>query len=127
MTRREVASSYLELLEKGDMNQVLTLFSENAIIHSPIYGIRKASHFYKELASDTHNSKLELKGIFENEDLKQVAIFFNYQWTLKNAKEINFDVVDILTFSENLKIETLQIIYDTVVSRKAIVELDKKK
>lgn len=123
MARREIAKSYLALLEIGDIERVIALFSPNAIVHSPIYGIKNASLFYKELASDTQNSKLELKGIFEDPLLNQLAIYFNYQWTLTNGKVINFDVVDILDFDENDKIIELRIIYDTAISREAIESL----
>ena len=127
MARKEIAKSYLELLEISEIDRVIALFSTNAIVHSPIYGIKIASLFYKELASDTQNSKLDLKGIFEDSELNQLALYFNYQWTLKNGKKINFDVVDILVFDEHDKIIELRIIYDTVVSRDAIAELKQEK
>ena len=127
MTRRETALSYLACLEVGDVEGVIALFSANGIVHSPIYGMKEASLFYKELASDTQNSKLDLKGIFEDSESNQLAIYFNYQWTLKNGKQINFDVVDILVFDANDKIIDLKIIYDTVVSRNAIAELNLEK
>jgi len=123
MTRKEIAELYINLLQKGDMEGVISLFSNGGIVHSPIYGIKKASDFYKELAADTSDSNLTLNGIFEESDSSRIALYFNFLWTLKNGELVNFDVVDILVFDEEDKITELRIIYDTVISREAVASL----
>ena len=52
-----------------------------------------------------------------------IALHFNYHWTLKNNSQVNFEVVDILEFNDNDKIKVLTIIYDTVRSRELVEEL----
>ncbi|WP_428742432.1 nuclear transport factor 2 family protein [Tenacibaculum sp.] len=122
--KTEIANKYLEFLENGNMEKVINLFDENGIVESPIYGIKKATLFYRELNNDTSNSKLQLKGIFEQNDSNNFAIFFTYKWTLKNNKVVEFDVVDIIELNSENKIKKLKIIYDTVITRKLVKELN---
>ena len=117
MTKTEIAKIYLKLLDKGDINGVLNLFTEHAKVESPIYGIKSAKDFYTQLNQDTNNSQLKLKGVFHDLESGQVAIYFNYIWTMKNGKIAEFDVVDIIEFDDSNKITFLKIIYDTVQSR----------
>jgi len=124
MTKKEVCLQYIELLEKGEMEQLLTLFNTDGIIDSPIYGRKPAADFYRDLTSDTNNSELKLLGIFEEDNSDHVALYFNYQWTLKNNEIVNFDVVDIIEFDTQNKISKLKIIYDTVVARGLVKQLD---
>ena len=123
LTKREIAKSYLDLLAKADITELLGLFDTNATVDSPIYGTKNAKLFYTELFDDTNNSSLYLKGIFEDSDTGDLALFFSYGWTMSNGKHVNFDVVDILRFTQDLKILSLQIIYDTVQSRAMIEDL----
>lgn len=123
ISKRQVAIQYIGFLEKGNISELLKLFAEDAIIDSPIYGIKNATDFYDELSNDTTNSELNLKGVFEDNDSKNIALYFNYRWTMKNDKLISFDVVDIIEFNEENKITKLKIIYDTVKSRRMIDEL----
>jgi predicted transposase YbfD/YdcC len=126
MTTTEIAKQYIEYLEKGDMDQLIKLFSKKGQVTSPIYGTKLASDFYAELKEDTFNSKLKLKGIFEKEASNEIAIHFNYKWILKNKSKVEFDVVDILEFDTNKKINHLQIIYDTLKSRVLVNTLKQK-
>ena len=124
MTKKEIAIHYLELLEKGTIEQLLSLFNEDALVDSPIYGLMPANQFYHDLANDTSNSNLKLLGVFEENDSNQVALYFNYKWTLKNNEIVKFDVVDIIEFNAQNKISKLKIIYDTVVARGLIKQLE---
>ena len=124
MTKKEICTQYIELLEKGEIEQLLSLFNKDGMVDSPIYGKRKAADFYHDLTNDTSNSQLKLLGIFEENESNQVALYFNYQWTLKNNEIVNFDVVDIIEFDAQNKISKLKIIYDTVVARGLVKQLE---
>jgi ketosteroid isomerase-like protein len=67
---------------------------------------------------DTISSELKLKGIFDDADSDRIALYFEYKWTIKSGKIVEFDAVDIIVFDNDNKITTLKIIYDTVISRK---------
>lgn len=82
--------------------------------------IKTAKDFYTALNDDTNDSKLTILRIFEEPNTRRVALYFKYKWTLKNNKEVAFNVVDIIEFDQRLKIKSLEIIYDTVESRNQV-------
>ena len=121
MERKRIAYHYLNYLEEGNMSAIIALFDINGTVNSPIYGIKKASDFYTQLNEDTYSSELEVKGLFEEANTSR---YFSYTWILKNKKRVTFDVVDIIEFTKQGKIKTLNIIYDTVVTRTLIEKLN---
>lgn len=123
MNKKEIAKEYITHLENGYIEQVIALFSQNGIVDSPLYGIKKANDFYLELNNDTANSELSLLGIFEENDSNNLALYFTYKWTLKNNQIVEFDVVDIIEFDSQNKISKLKIIYDSVIARKLVGQL----
>lgn len=123
MTTNDIAKAYLEYLETANTEAVISLFADDGIVESPLYGTQTASDFYKILSDDTANSSLTLQGIFNTEMSKTIALYFTYQWTLKSGKIVTFDVVDIIEFNDDLKIKSLKIIYDTVIARQLQAEL----
>lgn len=124
MSKQEIAKAYIEFLSKGDAASIIRLFAVSGTVHSPIYGLKSAAAFYQDLFKDTSQSELVIKGIFEEADKNQLALYFEYKWILKSGKQVVFDVVDILEFDEDLKIQKLTIIYDTVRSRKLVEDLN---
>ncbi|BAO77028.1 hypothetical protein [Winogradskyella sp. PG-2] len=84
MNKKKIAKQYITYLENENIGQVVTLFNHNGMVDSPLYGIKKADEFYHELNRDTSNSELNLKGIFEEKDSCNLALYFTYKWTLKN-------------------------------------------
>ena len=118
-----IAKSYIEHLSNGKLEQLLSLFSENAIVVSPIYGKKNYKDFYTQLFADTNYSKLNIQGIFEDALTGNIALHFIYHWTLRNDSQVNFEVVDILEFNDDKKINALTIIYDTVKSRELVKQL----
>jgi len=123
-TKKEIALKYLNYLDKGDIEKIIKLFNENGVVDSPIYGIMQADKFYPQLNNDTSNSELHLKGIFEENNSNKLALYFSYKWTLRNKEEVEFDVVDIIEFDSLNMINKLKIIYDTVVSRALVNDLE---
>lgn len=118
-----VAQAYLKHLQEGNMTEVVALFAEEGTVVSPIYGTRSAAEFYTLLGKDTQASELHFNGLFEEKDSGRIALLFDYHWTLKNGKKVDFTVVDILELDQNHKITKLTIIYDTVISRELVKSL----
>lgn len=125
MTKKEIAKEYIDSLSKGDVEKIISLFTKNGKVYSPIYGEKSADGFYKSLNDDTINSELKLKGVFEDFETGKLALYFDYIWTVKSGKVVEFDVVDIIEFDSENKIIELRIIYDTVISRTLIDEIKK--
>lgn len=123
MKRTAIAKSYIEHLSNGNLEALLNLFTENGIVVSPLYGRKNHKDFYTQLFADTNNSELNIEGIFEDTITGNVALYFNYQWTLKNESQVDFKVVDILEFDDDNKIKLLTIIYDTTQSRELVNQL----
>ncbi|HJO93591.1 MAG TPA: hypothetical protein QF753_09345 [Victivallales bacterium] len=117
----EICIKYLEALNSGNLEEVLSLFEENAVVISPLYGKLSAIKFYTDLFAETGNSNTTLLNVFEKSCSKNncIALHFNYEWTLKNNVIVNFECVDIVSInSKGDKFTKLTIIYDTYPIRK---------
>ena len=125
MTVEHIAHLYLDYLERNEVQKIIDLFAPNGKVISPLYGTSAAKDFYRMLSDDTSESRLVFNGLFHEPDSLRVALLFDYQWTLKTKKSVTFQVVDIIEFNTDLKIEKLTIIYDTVKSRRLLEEIKK--
>ena len=125
MSQNEVINLYFSGLENASYEDIVKLFSENAIVHSPLSGQVEAVTFYKELFAVTSNSKITLKNIFISPDNPKVAAaHFLYDWTLQDGTPATFECVDIFEFSSDSdQVMKLTIIYDTFHTRKAFEEV----
>lgn len=126
MKIKEIIEKYLKGLEEGSYDNIINLFSSEAVINSPLYGKVKATNFYKELFKDTSNSKITLLNIFKGENPHIAAGHFRYDWILKDGTKTTFECVDIFRFNENEKITELTIIYDTSKIRNPFEEMKKQ-
>lgn len=120
----KVLTQYIQALEKGDYPHIMTLFTQDAVIISPLYGKVRASHFYEELLKDTRKSTITVFHVFINKNAG--AIHFQYEWILNNGTQTSFECVDIIKFSEDGKISQLTIIYDTSGIRKEFEKMKMK-
>tara|TARA_Y100000296_G_C5143318_1_gene242316 strand:+ start:115 stop:354 length:240 start_codon:yes stop_codon:yes gene_type:complete len=68
MESANIIEQYLKALEIGSYEEMMKLFTPDAIVHSPLYGEIKASKFYKDLFADTSESKITLLNIFKGKD-----------------------------------------------------------
>lgn len=119
--KEEIIKQYLKYLEIACYETIMSLFTDEAIVQSPLYGLIPAKVFYRDLLNDTSSSKITLKDIFlstMNENTSCAC--FEYIWTLKDGKKVTFEVVDIFEFDKTNKIKQLTIIYDTYPIRPSI-------
>ena len=120
---KQQCQNYLNALATSDLTAVLGLFCPDAIVHSPLYGEQKAVDFYQKLFGDTNNSILTHLDTLVNLQTQTAALYFYYQWQLASEEEVGFHCVDIIHFDSDVKIRELRIIYDTVASRPAFMQL----
>jgi len=121
-TSREVVSTYLRALSEADVDSVLELFADGAMVHSPLYGPLPASEFYPALFADTREANLTLESVMHgsNQDgLTTLSFWFHFDWRLPSGVAAPFDVVDVATVNAEGKFSALHIIYDTVDVRSA--------
>jgi hypothetical protein len=119
-----ICEKYLQALNSGNLNNVLELFSEGAVVVSPLYGEMLATEFYKNLFQDTVNSETKFLGVYQATDSSpSIIMHFNYKWTLRSNTVVNFECVDLFELTEEKdKFKKLRIIYDTYPLRKDFEE-----
>lgn len=116
---QDTIEAYLKALEAGELHDILDLFGEEAVVHSPLYGEQPAEDFFRKLLEDTDHSILTPLRIFTDEQKKSGAAYFLYEWVLNNGAHASFPVVDIFDFDASGKIKELTIIYDSAATRPA--------
>lgn len=110
MDVEHLLTRYLACLETGRYEDIVQLFTEDAVVHSPLYGEVRAAHFYRELLKDTQQSKITVLHVFSSQEAG--AVHFVYEWVLKDGTPVSFECVDVIEVSQG-KIKNLTIIYDT--------------
>jgi len=118
----DLVRTYLHALDTADAELAVSLFAENAIVHSPLYGPQPARDFYPALFADTSQANLTLKSVMTGTDTDgatTISFWFHFDWRLPSGAAAPFDVVDVATMGPDGRIQSLQIIYDTVDVRPA--------
>ena len=118
----ELVAAYLHALSTADSGLAVSLFTDDGIVHSPLYGARPATEFYPALFADTSQANLTLKSVMRGEDQTgqmTVSFWFHFDWRLPSGAAAPFEVVDVATVGADGKIQELHIIYDTVDVRPA--------
>ena len=117
MTPDALCHAYLEALNAGDLDAVLALFTEDATVVSPLYGVREARGFYADLFADTERSVTTPLNLFTSPG-GAVALHFRYDWTLADGTPVTFEVVDVFELTEaGDQFAKCTIIYDTAPLR----------
>lgn len=119
MTLEDLCHRYLDALNTGDLEGVRALFTPDAEIVSPLYGVRPAHDFYAELFADTSRSETTLLNVFDSSfEGRSVALHFRYVWTLASGKVVAFECVDVFELAEDRqRFARMTIIYDTAPLR----------
>jgi hypothetical protein len=118
----ELVATYLRALTTADAGLVVSLFADDGVVHSPLYGVRPARDFYPKLFADTSQANLTLKSVMSGTDgagETTVSFWFHFDWRLPSGAAAPFDVVDVATLGSDGMIKELHIIYDTVDVRPA--------
>jgi hypothetical protein len=118
----EIVTHYLRALAEADLDTILGLFADGAVVHSPLYGPLPASEFYSALFADTSGANLTLKSVMHGVDQEgrdTISFWFHFDWRLPSGAPAPFDVVDVATLQADGKFSALHIIYDTVDVRPA--------
>lgn len=113
MTPKELCQQYLAALNGANLERVLSLFDEDAVVVSPLYGTMPVSAFYRDLFHDTSRSETQFVDMFASES-GAVALQFHYRWTLSSGRIVEFDCVDVFVLNDTRsRFAKLTIVYDT--------------
>tara|TARA_R110002020_G_scaffold152794_12_gene331743 strand:- start:5929 stop:6321 length:393 start_codon:yes stop_codon:yes gene_type:complete len=118
----EFVNTYLDALAAADTEKILSLFADDAVVVSPLYGELPAAEFYPALFADSASAKLTLRSVMRGETATgtpTVAFWFDFDWVLRDGAAAPFEVVDIAELDASGRISRLHIIYDTVTVRPA--------
>jgi hypothetical protein len=118
----DLVATYLRALATADAELAVSLFSDDGMVHSPLYGPRPAADFYPALFADTSEANLTLRAVMSGEDQSgaaTVSVWFHFDWRLPSGAAAPFDVVDVATLAPDGRIKDLHIVYDTVDVRPA--------
>ena len=114
---KELFEKYLAGLNIGDLNPIMDLFTEDAVVDSHLYGKGNAKDYFQNLINDSAYSKSTIMDVFSSVINPLVgAGHYRHRWTMKNGFQTVFDCVAIFTLSNSGTIRELSIIYDTVNS-----------
>lgn len=116
---RQLAERYLTALAAADVAGILSLFAPDAEVHSPLYGLLPAAHFYPRLMRDTTRSEVALHDVLIHAEKQSLAIYFHYRWQLADGQWSAFDCMDWLQLDAEGRILSLHIVYDTAATRPA--------
>ncbi len=125
MNPDELSEQYLTALRSADTAAMLRLFTEEALVHSPLCGPLPAAEFYQTLFSDTGAARPALRGTTQGttpDGARLASIWFRFEWELPTGRQVTFDVVDMLQLDGNGRIAALHIVYDTADVRPAFEE-----
>ncbi|MEO1434217.1 MAG: nuclear transport factor 2 family protein [Bacteroidota bacterium] len=125
-TAQAITQQYLTGLAEANLETILALFTEKGQVVSPLYGTMDAHLFYSALFQDTQQSEVTMISSFPHPEKEELALYFNYRWTMENGNIVEFKVVDIIDCNTDGKIETLTIIYDTQQTRPSFEQLNQE-
>jgi hypothetical protein len=118
----DLVATYLRALITADAGLAVSLFADDGVVHSPLYGARSPGDFYRALFADTSQANLTLKSVMSGVDTAgrtTVSFWFHFDWRLPSGVAAPFDVVDVAVLGFHGLIKDLHIIYDTVEVRPA--------
>ncbi len=108
---------YLRALSTADADLAVSLFTDDGMVYSPLYGPLPATDFYPLLFADTSEANLTLSSVMSGEDRSgrpTLSFWFHFDWRLPSGAAAPFDVVDVVTLAPDGRITDLHIVYDTV-------------
>lgn len=114
MSKAATIRAYLSAMEQGNLEGVLVCFSEDGIIHSPVYGEVPVKRFYEKLFSDTKSAEVRINSIYAAvDDENRWAAHFGYHWIKIDGSVVDTDLVDLFEFDkETALIANLRIVFD---------------
>lgn len=117
ITVHQLCEQYLAALNEASVEQVLSLFDDDAVVVSPLYGRMPVAQFYRDLFGDTSRSDTSFVDLFESAS-GSIALQFHYRWTLAGGRVVEFDCVDVFALNaDRTRFASLTIIYDTAPLR----------
>jgi len=109
----------LAAMESGDLEALLSIFTEDATATSPLSGKQPVRDFYSYVMRITSARSMTLRTIFIGaSEPTRAAIHIAYTRTVGDGKPATIEGVDVFDLTEDLsKFTSVTIIYDTAPVR----------
>lgn len=114
-----IAQAYAHALATNNYDAITSLFADDGVVNSPVYGNMTARAFYENLFKKNIYSDIRVKNIFrESNDPHIIALHLFLKAKVPDV-QVN-DCIDILKVNDAGKISSLTIIFDTFPVRGAL-------
>ena len=105
---------YFTALDAGDLEGILKIFANDAMVHSPFLGKLSAREFFPKVFAASSASRITVFDVLVSAQGQARAIgYFRYDWTLNDGTKVNFDAADVFDFDAAGDIVKMTILYDT--------------
>jgi len=111
--------NYVAAMEGGDLEALLSNFTQDATATSPIFGTQPARDFYTYVLSSIHDRSMTIKTVFAGaSDPSRAAIHILYTRTVEGGTPATIEGVDVFELTaDSSKFAAVTIIYDTAPVR----------
>ena len=115
MTVNELCSRYLSALEKGDLEEIVALYSDEATVKSPISASTPVRTFFTNVFRITSERTAQLHTVLLGVDHpNRAAVHFAYTRAVRERPSATVECVDLFELSDDRqRFIAQQIIYDT--------------
>lgn len=114
----QIVLRYLAGLEQADCVALLNLFSDQALVNSPLFGELFARDFFVKALPTGISAKIQEYEIFQNtSNPSRFSLRFLVCWKLAGVEFPAIRCVDTFEIDDNLHIKELEIVFDTHLLR----------
>jgi hypothetical protein len=117
-----IVEAYLQALERSSLEDILALFTADALVESPFLGRLPAAEFFPKVLASSQQSDITIHDILTSARGQRRAVgYFRYDWTLLDGSQVTFECADVFDFAaQEDKIERMVILYDTFPIRSQV-------
>jgi hypothetical protein len=121
----ELSLQYRKAVKERNFNAILSLFSSDAVIVTPLKGSCDVRTYHEWLFATVKKSTVKVINAFQalNGEIS-IAVQANYEWLMHDEKIINFGGMSVFEFTaDKKKIKKMSTFYDTSLVRPQLAGL----
>jgi hypothetical protein len=110
----ELSLQYRMAVKERNLEAILPMFSDDAVIETPLRGISKVKPYHEWLFANVKRSMTEVQDVFQalNGDIR-IAVHSHYKWILNNDEVIEFSGMSMFEFTlDRKRIRKMTTFYD---------------
>jgi len=122
----ELSLQYRKAVKERNLDAVLSVFSPDALIVTPLKGRCDARTYHEWLFANVKRSSVKVINAFQamNGEIC-LAVLADYEWTMHDDSMVYFTGMSVFDFTpDKLKIKTMRTFYDTSIVRPQLAALN---